>query len=276
MRIRDYPPQEPANPIAVAYRQACVDGSFGVAFSELFLGEDPHQSLAFYPTARSGGPLFAFMHGGGWTNGYKETMGFMAPAFQAHGIAFASIGYRLAPRHLFPAGADDCAVAIGELWRRAEELGFDRSRVFVGGHSSGGHYASLLAVRRDWQAPLGLPVDVIKGCLPISGVYRFGEGAGLAVRPRFLGSDDAGVAAEASPIERIDAPPPPFFIAYGDTDFPHLRTQPVEMEKALRARGGAVQSLVMTGRDHFTASLAGGEENGPWVPMARSFIAELS
>jgi len=272
MRIRDYPSQEPTNPAAVAYRQACMDGSFGVAFSEFSFGPDPHQSVGFYPAARAAGPLFAFMHGGGWTNGYKETMGFMAPAFQAQGIAFASIGYRLAPTHVFPAGVDDCAAAIGELYRRADSLGFDRTRIFVGGHSSGGHYAALLAVRRDWQAAIGVPVDVIKGCLPISGVYRFGEGSGLAMRPRFLGSDDAGVATEASPIERIDGTPPPFLIAYGDADFAHLRIQPVDMEAALRARGGSVESIAFSGRDHFTASLAGGEENGPWVPIARAFI----
>ena len=275
MRTRDYPVQESANPAAASYRQACIDGSFGVAFSEFLFGADPHQSVAFYPTARPARALFAFMHGGGWTNGYKETMGFMAPAFQARGIAFASVGYRLAPRDVFPAGAEDCALAVAELYRRADTLGFDRSRIFLGGHSSGGHYAALLAVRRDWQASLGLPVDVVKGCLPISGVYRFGEGSGLSIRPRFLGSDDADVAAKASPVLRIDGAPPPFLIAYGDADFPHLRTQPVEMGDALRARGGSVTTILMTARDHFTASLAGGEEEGPWFPGALRFIEGL-
>jgi acetyl esterase/lipase len=55
------------------------------------------------------GPLFIFIHGGGWTGGYKKTMAFMAPEFCRQGITFASLGYRLAPDHVFPVGLEDCA-----------------------------------------------------------------------------------------------------------------------------------------------------------------------
>ena len=65
---------------------------FGVPFNEFAIGPDAHQSIAVYP-ARNRGPLFAFLHGGGWDRGYKETMGFMAPCFTQAGITFASIGY---------------------------------------------------------------------------------------------------------------------------------------------------------------------------------------
>jgi len=88
--------------IAAAYRDACVARSFGVPFVEHRYGADPYQSVAIYPSERPNGALLAFVHGGGWTSGYKEWMGFMAPAFAARGITFASIGYRLAPQHLFP------------------------------------------------------------------------------------------------------------------------------------------------------------------------------
>jgi arylformamidase len=272
MRLEDYPPQEPATPQAIPYRDACISGSFGVPFWEFSFGDDPHQSVALYTPAKPDGILFAFMHGGGWTAGYKETMGFMAPGFTSHGITFASVGYRLAPDHLFPAGLDDCADAVAALVRKAPSLGCDPEKLLIGGHSAGGHYASLLAVTRDWQARRGLPVDVVKGCLSLCGVYRFGEGSGLSMRPRFLGAEGNGTDRAASPLFHIEGRPPPFFIAYGENDFPHLKVQAVEMEKALREHGGDVRSIVLAGRTHFTSSLAGGEPQGPWMRGALDFL----
>jgi acetyl esterase/lipase len=202
-------------------------------------------------------------------------MTFMAPAFTAEGITFASIGYRLAPKHVFPAAYEDCAAAVQWLWKNAASFGSDPKRLAIGGHSAGGHYGSLLAVKRDWQAALGLPTDIIKLCLPISGVFRFGAGSGLNVRPRFLGPENSGSETPASPVLNIQGSPPPFFIAYGDKDFPHLVTQGEEMDRVLRAAGGDVTRLVMESRDHFSASYAGGEVEGPWVPQARAFLRRL-
>jgi len=156
------------------------------------------------------------------------------------------------------------------LYRNAAEFGYDPARIFLGGHSAGGHYAALLAVRRDWQAQAGLPKDVIRGCLPISGVYDFGVQSGLSNRPRFLGA--AGNERPASPIDNIEGRPPPFLLAYGDLDFPHLMKQAERMEAALRAAGGDVERLVLKGRNHFTASYAGGEAGGPWVPAVLAWM----
>ena len=272
MREEDYPAQEPLSAIAAPYRDACIARSFGVPFCEFRYGDDPYQSIAVYPPERPEGAIFAFVHGGGWTSGYKEWMGFMAPAFTRRGILFASIGYRLAPWHVFPAGVEDVAAGLAALLRRSAEWGGDADRLFVGGHSAGGHYTALLAVRSDWQAGLDLPRDVIKGCLPISGVYRFGEGSGLSLRPRFLGPGGEEAERLASPIRTIDAVPPSFLLAHGDRDFPHLIHQAEEMEVALRQAGGEVQRVVLPGCDHFAASLAGGDLDGPWVPKALGWI----
>jgi acetyl esterase/lipase len=272
MRLQDYPEQEPASAASAGYREACMSGSFGVPFSEFNFGADPHQSIAIYPPAQPTGAAFAFIHGGGWTGGYKETMGFMAPAFTSRGILFASLGYRLAPQHLFPNQLDDCAAGIAAFCKHMGAFGGDPARLCIGGHSAGGHYAALLAVRNDWQAKLGLPRDVVRACLPISGVYRFGPGSGLSMRPRFLGPDGNGADEAASPVLHVTGSPPPFFMACGEQDFPHLKVQAVEMERVLRQAGGEVESIVMPGLTHFTASLAGGEPDGPWVARALAFI----
>jgi arylformamidase len=275
VRFQDYPPQPATNPVAVPYREACVAGSFGVPFAEFSFDRDPHQSIAIYPAAQPKGPVLAFLHGGGWTNGYKETMAFMAPALHVHGITFASLGYRLAPEHVFPSGFEDCAKGLQLLREKVRAFGGDPERMVVGGHSSGAHYASLLAVRNDWQSPLGIPLDVIKGCLPISGTYRFGPDSGLSVRPRFLGPEDSGSDRAASPLHNM-ASTPPFFVSWGSKDFPHLMRQSEEFVATLDERGAQVESLVMPGCDHFGASLAAGDVEGEWVPQAAAFIDRVT
>jgi acetyl esterase/lipase len=272
VRTQDYPEQDPVSPQAVGYRDACMSGSFGVPFAEFSFGPDPHQSIAIYPAEQPTGVAFAFIHGGGWTGGYKETMGFMAPAFTRHGILFASIGYRLAPEFLFPDGLEDCAAGLAAFCKHMGAFGGDPKRLCIGGHSAGGHYAALLAVRNDWQVTFGLPADIIKACLPISGVFRFGPGSGLSARPRFLGPENNGADEAASPVLHVRRKAPPFFMACGEKDFPHLIDQATEMENVLARAGTEVTSIVMPGLTHFTASLAGGTSDGPWVPRALDFI----
>lgn len=276
MRADEYPAQEPVSAAAAGYVDECVARSFGVPFYEFRYGDDPYQSVAIYPAEQPNGIVLVFAHGGGWTGGYKEWMGFMAPAMVAKGVTFVSIGYRLAPAHVFPAGVADMASAIAAIYERGGEFAGGAPRLFIGGHSAGGHYAALLAVRRDWQAAHGLPLDVVSGCLPISGVYNFGADAGLAVRPRFLGPEDSAQERPASPILNIEGTPPPFLMAHGSEDFPHLIEQAEQMEVALQAAGGDVVRLVLSGCDHFTASLAAGDVDGPWAPAALAWMTARS
>jgi arylformamidase len=274
MRFEDYPPQEPPSDNGRIYGDKVMQLGAGLEGNERRYGEDAYQSLAIFRAPAGNGTLLAVMHGGGWTNGYKEWMAFMAPALTAAGVSFATIGYRLAPAHLFPAGIDDAIAALAWLHANAATFDYDPTRIFLGGHSAGGHYAALLAVRRDWQAGAGLPGDVVRGCLPISGVYDFGAQSGLSAWPRFLGA--VGNEKLASPIDRIEGKPPPFLIAHGDEDFPHLIKQAERMEAVLRAAGGDVERVVLKGRNHFTASYAGGEPAGPWVPRALDWMERMS
>ena len=222
---------------------------------------------------RPNGTIFCFLHGGGWTNGYKEMMGYMAPAFTARGIIFASIGYRLAPRHLWPACLEDAAAAVAWLALNADAHGGDSKRIFIGGRSAGAHLASLLAVRRDWQAAHGLAADAVRGCIPVSGVYLFGEGSGLAKRPQFLGPAERN-NDDASPLRHVQGAPPPFFISWGEKDFPHLIRQAEAMTRALRTAGGSVDTMVLPGCDHLGTSGPTGDTGGAWVAKAHSILEQ--
>ncbi|MEO8132845.1 MAG: alpha/beta hydrolase [Betaproteobacteria bacterium] len=259
MKRADYPAQEPLSEAGEAYGAECWRRGEGIDGEESGYGPDPYQRLLVFKPERPTGPVLLFWHGGGWTSGYKEWMAFMAPAFTTAGITFVSAGYRLAPGHLFPAGIGDCRAALD--WVHAN-IGSD---VFIGGHSSGGHYAAMLAAQGG--------ASRVRGCLPLSGVFEFGEGSGLSMRPRFLGPNPDNDRL-ASPRLALEAPLPPFLVACGSKDFAHLIPQAQRFVQAVLAAGGAAELLLMEGRTHFTASYAGGEPDGPWMPAALAFIRE--
>jgi len=291
MRLEDYPPQEPLSALGQAYQAAVLAAGAGVAGDEFAYGDDPYQRLAVHRPDVTSGDVLLFFHGGGWTSGYKEWMSFMAPALNAHGVAFVSAGYRLAPRHLFPTALDDAAAAFAWVHSHAAELAGDSRHIFVGGHSAGGHYASLLAVTGDWRARLELPADAVRGCLPVSGVFRLDSESGLSVRPRFLGPahphdtapepdaqaafgiETEDTAPEASPLLRIDARvTPPFLLSWGSRDFAHLAVQARQMAEALRAAAVPVDTFVLEGCDHFEASLACGDARSGWPAHAAAWM----
>jgi arylformamidase len=163
------------------------------------------------------------------------------------------------------------AAALKWIHDNIADHGGDPSRVFISGHSAGAHYATWMAVRDDWQKAAGLPADFIRGALPISGVYDFTPGNGMAMHPRFLDAEHAD-DADASPLFTI-ARTPPFFMAWADDDLPALPPQAEKMAAALRDTGGEVTTLILKGLDHSGASYESGKADGQWLPRALDWLA---
>jgi len=226
---------------------------------------------------REGLPCLIFVHGGAFSLGCKEWMGFMAPAVTATPALFISISYRLAPGHVYPAAVRDVAAAVDWTWRNVTAYGGDPERLFLGGHSAGGHLASLVALDRRWLDERGLPARVLKGALPISGLYDLDYDGGsaigaaaLAIRRRFI-PDDADVPT-ACPIRHVGPQAPPFYLGAGEHDLGALAAEALAMQDLLRQAGVAAAAEVYAGHDHFAASSRCVDEGHPWIARARAFL----
>lgn len=100
-------------------------------------------------------PLLVYFHGGGWVLCDIQSYDPLCRALaSAAGCMVASVGYRLAPEHPFPAAVEDCEVATAWAAARASALGADPTRIGVGGDSAGGNLAAAVALRvRDRGGP---------------------------------------------------------------------------------------------------------------------------
>lgn len=126
----------------------------GVRRRDLQLGGVPAR-IYTPPGAPGPRPLLVWMHGGGWVVGDLDTTdapcGRAAVALDA---VVASLDYRLAPEHPWPAGLEDTLAAFRDAVARADELGVDPARVGIGGDSAGGNLAAIAARRlRDEPGP---------------------------------------------------------------------------------------------------------------------------
>jgi acetyl esterase len=108
------------------------------------------------PTERAPLPTIVWYHGGGWTTGSLETGDILARKLCRDTPAVvASVAYRLAPEHRWPASVEDSARALAWVAGHIDELGGDEGCVAVGGDSAGGNLAAVVAqTARETGVPL--------------------------------------------------------------------------------------------------------------------------
>ncbi len=239
---------------------------------------DRRATLDLYLPPRSAArpPLLIFVHGGFWLLSDDEYR--IGPALAANlgrdGVAVALVRYRLAPAHRHPAQAEDVAAAIGHLIRRAGEYGFDPRRVYLAGHSAGGHLASLVALDRSYLKRQGLAAGALAGVISISGLYDLApswpvsDNQTQAVQKTFGG--DPKILRQASPITFVRADAPPFLILNAFQDFAGFPLDARRFAAALRRAGAqSVEQWMLKGADHFSIVRLDDENH----PVRRALLA---
>ncbi|WP_327287790.1 alpha/beta hydrolase [Streptomyces sp. NBC_01198] len=101
----------------------------------------------YRPRAERQLPLLLYYFGGGWTLGSIDTADILCRTLAAEaGCLVATVGYRLAPEHPFPAAVHDCHTALRWVAAHAAEIGADPGRIAVGGDSAGGNLAAAVTL----------------------------------------------------------------------------------------------------------------------------------
>jgi arylformamidase len=211
----------------------------GDAKLDLAYGPAPRMRLDYFPCGKKNAPLFVFIHGGYWQRNEKETFAFVAEGPRPNGIDVALVGYTLAPDKRLTAIVAEIYASLDYLAGHAGELGFDGTRIFVGGWSAGGHLTAAVA---------GHPA--FRGGLPVSGIFELEP-----IRLNYLNEKvllDADEVAAMSPQRHISTAMPPLRVAVGGGELPELVRQSTDYAAALKARGQPAQLAVMPGLDHFS------------------------
>ncbi len=211
-------------------------------------------------------PLLVWVHGGAWRSGTKEGVPMV---FVEHGIATASLDFRLSTEARFPAAVHDIKAAIRFLRANASEYRYRTDRIAISGTSSGGHLAALVGVTNGHAALEGTVGDhpdqssdvqaIVSyyGASNLTTILAQSTPHGLNVREPalklLLGAlpESAKELAElASPVFHVDRSDPPLLLVHGDQDPQMPINQAHELEGAYKQLGLDVSLDVVHGAAH--------------------------
>jgi acetyl esterase/lipase len=201
-----------------------------------------HKLDLYLPKDRKNFPVLVFIHGGSWRSGDRALYPALGNRFAKLGIGVAIPSYRLMPKSPHPAQIEDCAAAFAWVYKNIAQYGGDTTRLYLSGHSAGGHLVALLALDPANLAKYDIPLTAIKGVAAISGVYDVSK---------IKGFEDAG-ADSPSPLAHVHSKAPPFVVSYCQWDYLALPLQAREFAAALKKSFDPVELLYVPGQGHIS------------------------
>ena len=272
------PSVKPAGPnVWLAYEQAQLDDAYdqrvwasnmmalikrGVTNSAIALnylppkkvwryGEGEHQTIeGFIAPGVRNAPVHIFVRGGAWIQGSAAEYAYLAENFIAKGIHFLAVDFP----NVSQVGGNLAVLgqsvrdAIAWVARHAQEFGGDPNRLFISGHSSGGHLAAV-ALTTDWQSAYGLAPNLLKGAVLISGLYDL-KPVRLSARSSYIKFTDE-TEQNLSPQRFVDRISTPITLSYGSLDSPEFQRQSRDFAAALQQAGKSVEVIEADNFNHF-------------------------
>lgn len=135
---------------------------------DIAYGTGARQKLDVFRCPDATAPTLIYVHGGYWQRGDKAIYSFIAPPFVAAGVNVVVLGYDLCPDVTITRISEEIREAIAYVWRNGRDLGLNRDRITVMGHSAGGHITQMM-MATDWPGfGADLPADLVKAGIPVS------------------------------------------------------------------------------------------------------------
>jgi acetyl esterase/lipase len=273
-----------------------------------------HRLDLFVPKGARGYPVVVLVHGGAWMFGDKSCCGLYSAVgdfLASQGVGVVLPNYRLSPWVKHPEHVKDVARAVAWTKSHIAEHGGDAERLFLTGHSAGGHLVTLLATDESYLKGEGLRTADVKGVIAISGVYRIPAGkldttlggatplafrvdevaplrgkgdkggakpwaeSGLPLSVNVFGpvfGDDPKVRAAASPINHVRPGLPPFLLLNAENDLPTLPGMAEEFRDELQKAGCEVRWLTVRGRNHNSIMFRAIERDDPVAAAMLDFV----
>ena len=213
-------------------------------------GDSPREMLDIYAADKPGGPVLVYIHGGYWRSGSKEDNCNFVPTFTKRGATVVLVEYDLCPQVTVTDIVRQTRAAIAWVYKNSTRYAGDSSRIFVAGHSAGGHLTAM-ALANDWTKE-GMPRDCIKGAVATSGVYDLDMVIKISVQEQVRMTPE--VAKQNSPFLNPPKVKCPLVVAVGGAEPKGWQHMSEDYFNYVKQHGMNAEYLVVPGANHYTMS----------------------
>lgn len=208
------------------------------------------EHVDIFPAAQPNAPILLFIHGGYWRLLSSKEFSFVAYGPVSAGVTVVVTNYELCPKVSIDEIVRQSRAAVAWVYNNAESFGGDRHRLYVSGHSAGGHLTAML-MATEWQRDYGLPADIIKGGCAISGLFDLMPFPYSWIQPALQLTWDQ--VLRNSPLRHLPQQAGPLIVTYGEDESTEFHRQSQDFLAAWRAQGLTGEYLPLPGMNHFTA-----------------------
>jgi len=231
-------------------------------------GRRPRQLLDIYRAGDGTAPIVVYVHGGYWRTGEKENQSVLAEPLARAGFSTVMLGYDLCPAVTLDQLLSEILEGIEWVHANAARVGGDGARIYLYGHSAGGHLAAM-ALAHDWSAR-GLPEDVLAGAAMVSGIYELEPVLGITVNE--LIRLKPGMVDRLSPMRHPPRRPVPVVLAAGGRESPAFIEQTTDFAAVCERAGCPVELIIVAEDAHLTMIPS---QADPAHPVNRAVVKAL-
>lgn len=200
--------------------------------------------------------VVVFIHGGSWSSGKKETYWWLGRNLAKNNIVTAIINYPLAPNATYKEMAQASAQAVKWVQDSISNYGGNAERIFLMGHSAGGHLAELINADIQYFKALGLSNPVKGVILNDAFGLDMEEYLSKAEKDSYYDdftrtfSSDQKTWQIGSPLFYVNQIKNPHLIFYGSKTYPAIQIQSERIYQTLKEQKVPVTLHVIKGKKH--------------------------
>ena len=211
-------------------------------------GSSQRETLDIYASDKPGGPVLVYIHGGYWRSGSKEDNCNFVPTFTKRGATVVLAEYDLCPQVTVTYIVRQTRSAIAWIYRNIIRYAGNPNKLFVAGHSAGGHLTAM-ALAHDWTEE-GLTNEIIKGAVATSGVYD------LDIVMKISVQEQVRMTPEMAKLNNPFLNPPrvkcPLVVAVGADEPKGWQQMSEDYFNYCKQQGMKVEYLIEPGANHYT------------------------